>query len=336
MKKSIIKTTLLGALLLSHSAAYAADMVVGTWLSPKHPQNAIVLKTWGDWISTATDGRVNVKLKYHKGHPKDIFGSVEDGNYDAGWSFHGYLPGKFKLTVMPELPLLGAQAEAASLAYWRVHQKYLQAANEHRGLVLAGLFLHGPGQIMLREPVSSLADMSGKKIRVGGGVQGDIASAMGVEAVAAPGSKVYEILSQGVADGIFMPIGEQNTLRLADVTKFIYEAPDGMYLGSFGIFISPDFLEKIGEKDAAAVLAVSGEALSQLAGRAWGNNDIAGYAKANEAGVRIVEWSAEDVAKFKGIAADIEKKWLSSVADRDVDAEAALAEFRTLARGYPY
>ncbi|MCH9705749.1 MAG: TRAP transporter substrate-binding protein [Proteobacteria bacterium] len=336
-KKSILKfAVLVTTLLLPNTALAAKDMVVGTWLSPKHPHNAIVMKTWGDWINTATEGRVNLQLKYHQGHPKDIFGGVEDGNYDAGWSFHGYLPGKFKLTVMPELPLLGAEAEAASLAYWRVHQKYLAAANEHQGLTLAGLFLHGPGQIMLRAPVQSLADMKNKKIRVGGGVQGQIAEALGVKAVPAPGSKVYEILSQGVADGVFMPVGEQNTLRLSEVTKFIYESPGGMYLGSFGIFISPDFLRKIGKKDADAIMAVSGESLSLLAGRAWANNDINGYAKAKEANVNIVRWSDADVNRFNGIATDIEKNWLLSVADRKIDAKQALAEFRTIARNYPY
>ena len=336
MTKKILKCALLSAALLSSPIASAADMTVGTWLSPKHPQNMIVMKIWGDWIKAATDGRVNLKLKYHQGHPKDIFGGVEDGNYDAGWSFHGYLPGKFKLTVLPELPLLGADAEAASLAYWRVHQKYLAKADEHRGLVVAGLFLHGPGQIMLRESVQSLADMKNKKIRVGGGVQGKIAEALGVEAVPAPGSKVYEILSQGVADGVFMPIGEQNTLRLSEVTDYIYESPEGMYLGSFGIFISPDFLEKIGEKDAAAIMSVSGEKLSVLAGRAWTNNDSDGYAKANAAGVNIVRWSDADIASFADIAADIEKEWFESVADRNVEADKALAEFRFLARSYPY
>ena len=275
-------------------------------------------------------------MKYHQGHPKDIFGGVEDGNYDAGWSFHGYLPGKFKLTVMPELPLLGAGAEAASVAYWRAHNKYLAAANEHSGLTLAGLFLHGPGQIMLREPVGSLADMENKKIRVGGGVQGKIAAALGVKAVPAPGSKVYEILSQGVADGVFMPVGEQNTLRLSEVTSFIYQSPAGMYLGSFGVFISPDFLDKIGAEDAAAILAVSGESLSQLAGRVWGNNDADGYTKAASGGVQVVEWSDADVRRFDAIAADIESEWLSDVADRGVDAAAALAEFRAVARAYPY
>ncbi|MDD9856672.1 MAG: TRAP transporter substrate-binding protein [Gammaproteobacteria bacterium] len=334
--KSLYRFALLAGSLCVSGTVFAVDMTVGTWLNPKHPQNAVVLKTWGEWIDIATEGRVQLQLKYHQGHPKGVFGDVEDGNYDAGWSFHGYLPGKFKLTRMAELPLLGAEAEAASLAYWRVHRKYLARANEHRGMVLAGLFLHGPGQIMLREPVDSLDDMRNKKIRIGGGVQTQIAESLGVKGISAPGSKVYEILSQGVADGVFMPVGEQNTMRLYEVTRFIYKAPAGMYLGSFGIFINPDFLKKVGAKDAEAIMEVSGESLSLLAGRAWGENDNIGITKARQAGVQIVDWSDADVERFTALTGDIERDWLESVADRPVDAAGALREFRQVARAYPF
>lgn len=313
-------------------SAHAAEMVVGTWLGKNHPMNSEVLPTWGKWISDATDGRVKIKIEYHAGHPKGVFTGVEDGTYDAGWSFHGYIPGQFKLTKMAELPLLNADAESASTAYWRVHQKHLAAANEHEGLVLVGLFTHGPGQIMMREPISGLADMKGKKIRVGGGIQGEIAKRMGVVQVPAPGSKVYEILSTGVADGVFMPVGEQKTLRLAEVAKFIFLQPEGMYLGSFGIFMNPEFLEGLSDADREAVLSVSGEKLSTLAGHHWGQNDKNGLDAARAAGNTIVEAPAAEQAAFKKMTDGMEEAWYAEVKDRGVDAKAALAEFRKIAR----
>lgn len=331
--KLYLSALLVFAMLMA-SPAFAVNMVVGSWLSPKHPMNAEVLPTWGKWISDATDGRVTLKIEYHPGHPKDVFTGVEDGVYDAGWSFHGYIPGRFKLTEMAELPLLDAGAEAASVAHWRVHNKYLASANEHEGLVLAGLFTHGPGQIMMREPISGIADMKGKKIRVGGGVQGEIAKRMGVTTVPAPGSKVYEILSTGVADGVFMPVGEQKTLRLAEVAKFLFLQPEGMYLGSFGIFINPIFLDDLSAADSKAILSVSGEKLSKLAGRVWAQNDENGLAAAKAAGNTIVEASASEQAAFRKLTVGMEEAWLDEVADRKVDSKAALTEFRTIARDY--
>ena len=314
------------------ASAQQKVMTIGSWLSPMHPMNAVVLKTWGEWISQATEGRVSTRIEYHQGHPKGVFDGVEDCVYEAGWSFHGYIPGRFKLTKMAELPLLGAGPEAASRAHWRVHRKHLAKAKEHDGLTLAGLFTHGPGQVMMREPISGIDDLRGKKIRIGGGIQAQIGERMGVAGVAAPGSKVYEILSQGVADGVFMPVGEQKTLRLAEVAKFVFMQPEGMYLGSFGIFLCPDFMNSLSAADRSAILKVSGERLSAFAGKVWGENDDNGLTAALAAGNTIVTASESEQRKFRELAAGLDDEWLEEVSDRDVDAKAALDEFRRLAR----
>lgn len=309
-------------------------MRVGSWLPPKHTMNNDVLPTWGKWINEATEGRVSLKIEYPGGHPKALLDQVQDGVFDAGWTFHGYFPGRFKLTKIVELPGLGADAEAASVAHWRINEKYLKKAGEHKGVVLGALFTHGPGQIHLREPISSLKEMKGKKIRIGGGVQTEIATRMGVEGVAAPGSKVYEILSQGVADGVFMPLGEKRTLRLKEVAPFTMKFPGGMYLGSFGVFINPDFLDSLSEKDRNAILSVSGEKLSALAGRYWGEDAHIGEKDARDSGNTIVDAPASVVAEFNAMTADMEQEWLNDVKDRNVDAKKALEELRSIARSY--
>ena len=102
------------AVALSAVSAQAQTVItMGTWLSPKHPQNAEVFATWKEQLETASDGRLTLELEYHNGHPKAIFDLVEDGTYDAGWSFHGYVPGRFRLTELAELPGVGAGAEHA-------------------------------------------------------------------------------------------------------------------------------------------------------------------------------------------------------------------------------
>lgn len=320
--------------LAAPAGAETKTMTIGSWLSPAHPMNAVVLKTWGEWIAAATEGRVAARIEYHQGHPKGVFDGVEDCVYEAGWSFHGYIPGRFALTKLAELPLLGAGPEAASRAHWRVHQKYLAAANEHDGLTLAGLFTHGPGQIMMREPIGGLDDLRGKKIRIGGGIQAQLAERMGVAGVAAPGSKVYEILSQGVADGVFMPVGEQKTLRLSEVAKFIFLQPEGMYLGSFGIFLCPDFMASLSAADRAAIMKVSGERLSAFAGKVWGENDENGLTAALAAGNQIVTAPEGERRKFRALAAGLDEEWVQEAAAREVDAQAALDEFRRLAREF--
>ncbi len=309
-------------------------MRVGSWLPPKHTMNKDVLPTWGKWINEATEGRVTLKIEYPGGHPKAFLDNVQDGVFDAGWTFHGYFPGRFKLTKIVELPNLNAGAEAASVAHWRINKKYLEKAGEHKGIILGALFTHGPGNIHLREPISSLSEMKGKKIRIGGGVQTEIANRMGVIGVAAPGSKVYEILSQGVADGVFMPLGEKRTLRLKEVAPFSMKFPNGMYLGSFGVFINPDFMDSLSKKDRDAIMSVSGEKLSAMAGRFWGEDAKIGEADARKSGNTIMDAPPSVIKEFKTLSSGMEKEWLDAVKDRNVDAQEALWELRTIARTY--
>ncbi|MGB0866250.1 MAG: TRAP transporter substrate-binding protein DctP, partial [Granulosicoccaceae bacterium] len=182
-------------------------------------------------------------------------------------------------------------------------------------------------------PLDSLADLEGKKIRVGGGIQSVLAERMGITAVPAPGSKVYEILQQGVADGVFMPIGEQSTLRLSEVAKHVYTLPGGMYLGSFGIFAGAEFFDELDAADQEALMSVAGENLSRLAGAQWEANDNNGLAKAQEAGNEVVEVSADDLAAFGQITADLDGSFAEKVSDTGIDAAAALEFYRSTARG---
>lgn len=321
---------------LATSALAETTMRVASWLPPTHPQNAVVLDTWGKWIDEATEGRVKMVIEYGMGHPKTMFELVEDGVVDASWSVHGYIPGRFKLTESVELPNLNASAEAASVALWRVSNKYYKQANEHEGLTLAALFTHGPGQIHLAKPISSLEEMKGRKIRLGGGIQSALGKRMGVTPVGAPAPKVYEMMQQGVVGGVFIPAGEQKTLRLNEVTKQLVLLPGGMYTMSFSMFLNPDFMAGLSQADRDAIMKISGEKLSALAGRAWDAGDTEGLKVAKEAGVSILEVKTGDLIdrEFQAMIKGMDEEYLTRVADRGVDAAGALKELREIARNY--
>jgi len=231
---------------------------------------------------------------------------------------------------------MGVGAEAASVALWKVQQKYFNKANEFEGLELLGMFTHGPGQLMTTAPINSISELKGKKIRIGGGVQAEIGQRMGIAPVAAPATKVYEMMQQGVIDGALLPLGEQKAQRLAEVTNTLNIIPGGMYLGTFSMFINPDFLDSLEPRDREAIMSVSGEKLSALAGKAWEQADIDGLAFAREQGVNVIEHdeSSPFVQQFHQLAKGMDQAWIESVADRNVDAEAALAELRKIAREY--
>ena len=306
---------------------------ISSWAPPTHHMNAVVWPTWGKWVEEATEGRVTTKIEYKLASPLKQFELVRDGVADAGWIFHGYNT-RYVATQAVEMPNLGTSAEAASVAYWRVHQKYLAKADEHRGVTLIGLTSHGPAVIQTKSALKGLGDLSGQKIRVPGGVGSLVGKALGVTAVKLPAPKVYEALSSGVADGIFMPMETQKSFRLKEVVPFVTIMPGGLYYGSFAFIMNSDFLAGLSEKDQAAVMSVSGEQLSKLSGQQWDAADTAGLAAAKEAGTTITTASADVHKKYLAIMAPVEAGWLERANKAGIDGKAALEELRAIARSY--
>ena len=331
--KFIITLALLIHLGLSNAIAETV-IQVSSWAPPTHAINAIVWPSWGKLIEEATEGRVTIKIEYNLGPPPAQMDLVRDGVADATWIFHGYNPGRFLMTKAVELPGLGTNAEAASVAYWRVHEKYFADANEHEGVTLIGLTSHGAGIIHMKQPINSLADLKDKKIRIGGGVSADVGKALGVVGVQVPAPKVYETLAQGVADGIFMPMETKKSFRLKEVAPHSMIMPGGLYYGSFAFVMNSDKLDSMDAKDREAVLSVSGEVLSKIAGKAWDEADAIGLEDAKASGNTVITASDDIAQQYADLVAHIEKDWLQQAAAKGIDAQAALQELRDIARNY--
>lgn len=338
IKMKLAKNIAAMGLGLAMSAAASAETVMNvfTWLPPTHAQNATVWPTWAKWVEDATEGRVKVNIERTSNNPGQLFQLVEDGVADAAFTFHGFVPGRFPLQQIVELPGLGVNAEAASVAHWRVYEKYLKPAGEHEGLVPIAFFSHGPGVIQTNFPVNSLADLEGKKIRIGGGVQSDIGERLDITPVSAPGNKVYELLQQGVTDGVFMPLSEQKAQRLAEVAPNVTVLPGGMYMGSFVMFMNPDFLEGLSQQDREAIMSVSGEKLSAMAGKAWdaADTDALAYAQAQGGNITLLKKTDAITTDFADKVKGLDEEWIESVKDSGVDARAALDELRAIAKEY--
>ncbi len=326
LNKLLATAAVLGTVITAGSLSASAQEVlkISSWIPP-HAVNKVIFPQWIAAIEKATDGRVSGKIEFGLAPPPGQIDLVEDGTADVAWIFHGYNPGRFVSTKLIELPGYSGDAEAASVAHWRAHEKYLAKLNEHEGVRVIAMMTHGPGQVHMREAVKSLADLNNKKIRIGGGVSADVAKSLGVVGVQVPAPKVYETLSGGVADGVWMPMETNKSLKLFEVAPNTYMMPGGLYRGSFSIIMSEAALSRLSDEDRAAVLSTTGEQLSANAGKAWADADVVGIENAKKVGVTLMEASSDDQAKFAEIAKAIRVKVMKEVDDKGADAAAAVA-----------
>ena len=309
-------------------------LIISSWAPPTHLINDVVWPTWGKLIEEATEGRVKTKIEYDLGPPPAQMDLIRDGAADVTWMFHGYNPGRFVLTQAIELPGLNASAEAASVAYWRIHEKYFASVNEHEGVTVVGITSHGPGIIHTKQAISKLEDLQGLKIRVGGGVSASVGELLGVVGVQVPAPKVYETLAQGVADGIFMPMETKKSFRLKEVAPYSMIMPGGLYYGSFAFVMNTDRLESLDEKDREAIWSVSGEVLSRIAGKAWDAADKIGQEDAIASGNTVITASDEVAQQYMELVAPLDQAWIEAANAKGIDGAAALAELREEVKNY--
>lgn len=317
--------------LCTATGAYAAEtLTISTWLPPSHPVNTGMFTQLTEMMSEASDGLIETELKNGLAPPPAQMDLLLDGAADIAILFHGYTPGRFVGTKLVEIPGYEGNAEAASVAHWRVHEAMLAELDEHRGVKVIALTTHGPGQIHSNKEVASLDDLQGLKTRLGGGVSADVGAELGLVGIQVPAPKVYETLDSGAADAVAMNMGERISFKLNEVAKNVYEMPGGFYRGSFSVIMSQETFDGLPE-DVQQKLdsEVFGETASRMMGAVWDQSDVDAREATEAAGDnKIVTASEEDQARFAEMAAKVRDKVIAELDAAGVDGQAAYEMMR--------
>jgi TRAP-type C4-dicarboxylate transport system substrate-binding protein len=154
------------------AAAQTTTLTMSSWVSPSHLLTKDVLAVWGQQVEKATDGRVKLQmLPKHPSAAPGTLDAVRDGLVDVSYVTASYTPARHTMPLLAELPGGGATSVINSVAYSRIHWKYLQPVGEYKGVKLLGVFTHGPGQMFnTKRPINKVEDLAGMKIRTGGGI----------------------------------------------------------------------------------------------------------------------------------------------------------------------
>jgi len=326
--KFALTATVLGLLSVGGVSAQTT-LTMSSWVGPSHPLTRDVLGGWAAAVEKATNGRVKMQML-----PKapmaaaGTFDGVRDGLVDVSYVTASYTPARHPLPLLAELPGSGGSAEVNSVAYSRIHWKYLQQANEYKGVKLLGVFTHGPGQMFsVKKPVTSVADLAGMKVRSGGGISEASAKALGASPLVKPAPESYELLSSGVADATFFPSESIKSFNLDKVVKHATYFPGGFYSSSFGFFMNEDKWNKLSKQDQDAITSVSGEALARLAGKAWDAADKVGIEALKAAGVTMVDANPAFVADVRKRTEPLISDWVKAANAKGIDGAKVYAEF---------
>ncbi|MEM5477678.1 TRAP transporter substrate-binding protein [Pacificibacter sp. AS14] len=323
MKKLL--SSVAAVMVLSNPLFAETTLTVANWLPPSHPLVSEVIVPMTEQITAATGGEVVANiLPAPLGPPAAHFDFAINGVADITFGVQGYNPGRFKTTNIAEIPFLGDSAEAISVGYWRTFDAMLKDAGEYDAVKVLGVFTHGPGEIFLKEGDASAVDLlDGKKLRVGGGIVHEVTSTLGAVPVEGPSSKAYELLSQGVADGILFPYESVNFFKLIPQLEVGVSVPGGLYNTSFYIVMNKAKWDSLPAEQQEAIDSVTGEALARMAGQMWDRADAAGL-EAMAGSTIVTPATDEQVTAWTAALAPVIDEKVAQVSETGVDGPAAL------------
>lgn len=282
---------------------------------------------WGEQIEKVTEGRVKINfLSKPVGSPVAYYDFIRDGVIDAGYYIPGITKGRFVLHQAAEFPFLGNSAAASSVAYWRVYKEYFEKAGEHSGVHVLTASTHGPGMIHnSKRPIETKEDLKGLKLRVPGETIGNLAKKLGANPMFASYREVPQLISKGVADGVFLPFNAIKDLKLGKYQPYTTVVPGGIYNLVFHFGVNKDAWNAISEADRKAIMSVSGEAGAKFIGGSWDIGDAGGREYVAAEKVKVTIMKPEFKAQIEEAFTEMRSAWIAKAKESGVDGEAAMA-----------
>ena len=327
--------TALGLTLASVVPATAADVALRMhqFLPPQANVPKNILEPWAAKIEEESGGRIEIQhfpAMQLGGKPPELIDQALDGVADIVWTLPGYTPGRYSRTEVFELPFMMTNAEAVSRAYWELAEETMMD-QDFKDLKVLGLWVHGPGLIHSKDPITSVADLNGTKLRAPTRVTNKMFSTMGATAVGMPIPAVPEALSKGVIDATVIPWEVTPALKITELVENHTTFGDAsLYTSTFIFAMNKEKYESLPDDLKAVIDANSGVEFSAFAGGQMQADDAPGLAIAMDAGNNIIELTPDQVAEWRDASAGIVGEWVAEMDANGMDGSGLLARAKEL------
>jgi TRAP-type C4-dicarboxylate transport system substrate-binding protein len=312
------------------AAPAIADTYIATnWLAPVHILNEQPYQRLAEDLKNNPDANITFEV-YSSGSlvpAKATMQGIRDGVAQLGVVYPGYSPSELPVNnVLNDLVFTADDALAAALAYTDVgiNNDRLQGEWNKNGGVFLGGYSTPVYNFMCMEPIRSLADAKGKKIRTAGGAQTKWVEALGGVPVSVPIGDVYSGLSRGSLDCTMSdPTNLDKGNKFWEVAKSVTTLPMGVVMGATYV-ANPNFWQGLSNKQRRALLdeMALGLARTQIV---YAADVAAAFEGSRERGLEIIEPDADLSQKLASFQSDfIANLPQEAMADRGIDDPSAV------------
>lgn len=304
---------------------------------------------WADEIGRRTDGRVTVETFWSGSlvAARDIPAAVAGGAADIGHIPSTYDPARTRLWMTLDLPFNFRDHWCGVSAGRRVafENEHLAAELENNNMVPLVGYNSGFQQFISKDPLKTVADLEGRRLRSYGGARVPFLEELGITPVFMPFGEIYEAIDRGVLDG-----SADVVLYLIQAFKLHEIAPNIMMANSGGAIAAPlgvmnrEVWEGMPENLQELILEISEEHDMRFA-RELIEAEERLAKELPEQGVNLNYLSDEERANMQEIAERVQEAWLDESEADGLPARDVWEHFQRLQReceaevadkGYPW
>jgi TRAP-type transport system periplasmic protein len=309
--RPILAATIAAVLALpAIGTARAVEFTYGSWPPAVEYLNRVALPAVFSDIEKETKGAVKWKLVPggQLANPKATFQAVQDGLMQAGLGISTYVPNRVpSLNTIYSTVVFDSDTVAASgaaLETMTLHCPSCLAEFKKMNAVPLSAWTSSPYQLDCREPVKTLADLKGKRVRATGG-NNDLMQLAGAVPVAATLVEAVSLLQRGGLDCTFGVTGWLKAFGYADFAKYLTDYPLGLTGPAIGLMMNRDAWNKLTKDQKLAHMHAAAKLSAMLAIGQFvvENEEIQRWVEKNK-GVKVVK---ADTKEFDDLAARFDK-----------------------------
>ncbi|MEC8710963.1 MAG: TRAP transporter substrate-binding protein [Pseudomonadota bacterium] len=331
MKKLILAAA---GLLLMTTAAAAQEVTLRLhhFMGEKAPLHGKMMVPLAAAIEEASEGRMKVEVFSGMslgGRPGDLYDQAADGAVDIVVTLPGYTAGRFNRSEVFELPFMMKDPVATAEAYYDLITQELQDGEFEETKILTS-WVHGPGVLHSKEPISSLEDMVGQEMRGPTRVVTDLLGELGATPVGMPLPLIPENLSKGVISGTVLPWEVTPSIRLAELVSNHTElsGDTSLYTAVFIMAMNWDSYEGLPDDLRQILDDHTGKGLAASTAQVMLDADAGGRNVAS--GNTFITLDGAEVERWKAAAQPVVDRWVTRAGEMGFDGEAAIAQARAL------
>lgn len=300
-KKGIICTLASAALCVSGlfsapvASAQEYDLTMSVIVSPGDGYS-ILTQSVPERVQKATNGKVKVTVSDSLVPAAQIATAIRENRVDLSAALHTYLAADEPRMGIFNLPGLINNVEEYKKvgdAFWFEDTKKIWK-DKWDAIVLAnGVWC--TQQLFSKEPIKTLADFKGKRLRVHNPQTAEVVNALGGKPVPLPVPEIYPALERGVIDGLFTSTCVGNALEYWRLAKNVQNWSLGPING-WAILASPASWNKLPPDIQKQIAGVMDEIQTEAFSR---HSEFVGNAKKKMESEGVTFWVAPDDERNK-------------------------------------